>query len=124
MPADQRNNEVASNTVGGRKPQPTPKSRLAAAHHIKASAIAPYVLRVLPEHGSPPLSASELFRVVNFGCIGTLRLLLTSMVKANLATATIVPSKVGGEKKVYTRAPAIVPDDFENSPHVYGDAVE
>lgn len=114
MPAGNQPTLASDEPAGGHaRPQSSPDVRETAAKILEYSAVAPYVFKALPEKGSPPLSASDIQKIVKFGCIGTTRYLLSNMVKLGLATFDVVPSIPGGEKKVYTRAPALVPDNFE-----------
>ena len=123
MPADQRNNEVASNTVGGQKPQPTPKARLAAAYSLRRYAnIAPLVLAAVPPIGSPSLCASEIYKNIGIGSPLTVAAVLRHMLKDGMVTSTLVPTTGTLHKRIYNLAPPA--DDFEDSPNVYGDTVE
>jgi predicted transcriptional regulator len=95
---------------------------MVAAERIKPYAImAPLVLKALPECGSPPMGAVEIADAIVYGSRSTVRMLLANMVRLGLAIAEEVPARHGGFKKVYTRGPALVPDNFESAKLVYGD---
>lgn len=79
--------------------------------------MAPAVLRALPEADAPPLSAREIAMVVRCAA-GTARAILIAAVRLNLARAEPIPIPQGFQY-VYTRAPALSPDGFEESPNVY-----